>query len=125
MRDVDEAAAGTPGSRHESADDQVAAELSKAAREAVRQSDPRIDRQLAKMGLADADDGSADAAVPARPIRVSDLDALREELAATRSDAASLAVAVEQLRGRVALVGALVAVEGVALVAVAALLLLR
>ena len=125
MREIDETTADAPGEVEHSGDEQVSAELSRAAREAVRQSDPRIDRQLAKMGLAQADDAAADPAAPGRPIRASDLDPLREELGAARSEAASLAATVEQLRGRVTLFGWLVGVEGVALVVVAVLLLLR
>ena len=125
MRETNEDPAGTAGARDDSGHGEVSAELSRAARDAVRQSDPRIDRQLAKMGLADGGEPAADVAAPGRPIRATDLDGLREELASTRSEGVSLAASVEQLRSRVTLFGWLVGIEGVALVVLAVLLLLR
>ena len=97
-----------------------AAELSRAAREAVRQpADPRIDRQLARMGLADDEDPTQNGLrVPARGVRTEDVDRIEEELAATR---AALA-AVER---RVNLVTWVVTLEGVAVAILAVLLLLR
>ena len=124
MREIDDtlAESSTPGTG--TADATGAAQLSRAAREAVRQSDPRIDRQLAKMGLAD-DNETVDAGSPGRPVRASDLDGLREDVASARFEAASLAATVEALRGRLALLGGLVAVEGVVLVVIAVVLLTR
>ena len=97
-----------------------AAELSRAAREAVRQpADPRIDRQLARMGLADDEDpAQSGPRVAARGVRAEDVDRIEEELAATR---ASLA-AVER---RVNVVIWVVTLEGVAVAILALLLLLR
>ena len=97
-----------------------AAELSRAARDAVRQpADPRIDRQLARMGLADDEDTAQNGPrVPAHGVRTEDVDRIEEELAATR---ASLA-AVER---RVNVVIWVVTLEGVAVAILALLLLLR
>jgi hypothetical protein len=97
-----------------------AAELSRAAREAVRQpADPRIDRQLARMGLADDEDpAQSGPRVAARGVRAEDVDRIEEELAATR---ASLA-AVER---RVNVVIWVVTLEGAAVAILALLLLLR
>ena len=97
-----------------------AAELSRAAREAVRQpADPRIDRQLARMGLADDEDPTQNGLrVAARGVRTEDVDRIEEELAATR---AALA-AVER---RVNLVIWVVTLEGVAVAILAVLLLVR
>ena len=97
-----------------------AAELSRAAREAVRQpADPRIDRQLARMGLA-ADD-AAEAAVP-RPqpslVRPEDLARLEEELAAARD-------AIAGTERRLNLVTWVVTLEGIAVAILAVLLLFR
>ena len=48
---------GHPAAAEPTPEELQAAELSRAAREAVRQpADPRIDRQLARMGLADDED---------------------------------------------------------------------
>ena len=97
-----------------------AAELSRAAREAVRQpADPRIDRQIARMGIAEDEDTTQNGLrVAARGARAEDVDRIEEELAATR---ASLA-AVER---RVNLVIWVVTFEGVAVAILAVLLLLR
>ena len=96
-----------------------AAELSRAAREAVRQpADPRIDRQLARMGLADDEDPTQNGPrASARSVRAEDVDRI-EELTATR---AALA-AVER---RVNLVTWIVTLEGIAVAILAVLLLLR
>ena len=103
-----------------SPEDLQAAELSRAAREAVRQpADPRIDRQLARMGLADDEDTAQNGPrVPARGVRTEDVDRIEEELTATR---AALA-AVER---RVNLVTWVVTLEGVAVAILAVLLLVR
>ena len=97
-----------------------AAELSRAAREAVRQpADPRIDRQLARMGLADDEDPTQNGPrAAARSVRAEDVDRIEEELTATR---AALA-AVER---RVNLVTWVVTLEGIAVAILAVLLLLR
>jgi hypothetical protein len=97
-----------------------AAELSRAAREAVRQpADPRIDRQLARMGLADDDDPTQNGLkTPLRGPRVEDVDRIEEELAATRA-------ALAGVERRVNLVTWVVALEGIAVAILALLLLLR
>ena len=97
-----------------------AAELSRAAREAVRQpADPRIDRQLARLGLADDEDPAMNGPrVPARGVRTEDVDRIEEELTAARAELA----AVER---RVNLVTWVVTLEGVAVAMLAVLLLLR
>lgn len=124
MHEIDDTAPAPARTGGESGDEQTSAELSRAARQAVRQSDPRIDRQLAKMGLVDDDEGE-DAGSPGRPIRAADLDRLRDEATAARAEASSLAGTLEQLRGRITLLGWLVGIEGVGLVVVALLLVTR
>ena len=132
----------------EADDPTQAAELSRAAREAVRQpADPRIDRQLAWMGLADdepagapderlADVGAGAAAAPVAgsadehggepvaPVPVethADVDDLDE----LRATVARLSAAVERAEGRFRALAVVVAVEAVAIVLVAALFLTR
>ena len=97
-----------------------AAELSRAAREAVRQpADPRIDRQLARMGLADdADPTQSSGRAPARGGRAEDVDRIEEELASTRA-------ALARVERRVNLVTWVVTLEGIAVAILALLLLLR
>jgi hypothetical protein len=97
-----------------------AAELSRAAREAVRQpADPRIDRQLARMGLADDEDPAQNGLrTPARSARTEDVDRIEEELAATRA-------ALAGMDRRVNLVTWVVTLEGIAVAILAVLLLLR
>jgi hypothetical protein len=97
-----------------------AAELSRAAREAVRQpADPRIDRQLARMGLADDEDPALSGVrAPTRVVRAEDVDRIEEELATARAALAS----VER---RVNLVTWVVTLEGIAVAILAVLLLLR
>ena len=97
-----------------------AAELSRAAREAVRQpADPRIDRQLARMGLADDEDPTQNALkAPARGVRADDVDRIEEELASTRA-------ALAGMERRVNLVTWVVTLEGIAVAILAVLLLLR
>ena len=97
-----------------------AAELSRAAREAVRQpADPRIDRQLARMGLADVEDPAMnDPRVPARGVRTEDVDRIEVELTATRA-------ALAAVQRRVNLVTWVVTLEGVAVAILALLLVLR
>ncbi len=97
-----------------------AAELSRAAREAVRQpADPRIDRQLARMGLADDEDPAPNGPrVAARGVRTEGVDRIEEELTATRA-------ALATVERRVNLVTWVVTVEGVAVAILAVLLLLR
>jgi hypothetical protein len=106
------------------ADEARAAELSRAAREAVRgPADPRIDRQLARMGLAPAED-DADA-IPSRvdrqagrPVRAEELEAVRATLTATQAG-------LDRTRGRVDLLTWVVTLEGIAIAILALLLLLR
>jgi hypothetical protein len=97
-----------------------AADLSRAAREAVRQpADPRIDRQLARMGLADdAEPTQSGVRAPVRAVRVEDVDRIEEELAATRA-------ALAEIERRVNLVTWVVTLEGIAVAILAVLLLLR
>jgi hypothetical protein len=97
-----------------------AAELSRAAREAVRQpADPRIDRQLARMGLADDEDPTQNSVrSPAPSVRVEDVDRLEQELAATRA-------AFRSMERRLNLVTWVVTLEGIAVAILALLLLLR
>jgi hypothetical protein len=99
---------------------QQAAELSRAAREAVRHTDPRIDRQLARMGLADPDEPSGEA--PLRPqvrvVRPEDVDRLEEELSAAREAAA-------RTMQRLNLLTWVVTLEGIAVAILAVLLLVR
>jgi hypothetical protein len=105
-------------------DEAQAAELSRAAREAVRQpADPRIDRQLARMGLAPADD---DAGAPsggmdrqaARPVRADELESVRVTLSATQAG-------LDRATRRLDLLTWVVTVEGIAIAILAVLLLLR
>jgi hypothetical protein len=97
-----------------------AAELSRAAREAVRHTDPRIDRQLARMGLADPEAEADDA--PVRPqvrvVRPEDIDRLDEDVSAAR-------VAVARANQRVNLLTWVVTAEGIAVAILALLLLFR
>jgi len=97
-----------------------AAELSRAAREAVRQpADPRIDRQLARMGLADDEDPTRNGLKAAgRAVRAEDVERLEEELAATRA-------ALARAERRVNLVTWAVTLEGIAVAILAVLLFLR
>ena len=97
-----------------------AAELSRAAREAVRQpADPRIDRQLARMGLADDEDPIRnDLKAAARGVRAEDVERIEEELAATRA-------ALGRAERRVNLVTWVVTLEGVAVAILAVLVLFR
>ena len=99
---------------------QQAAELSRAAREAVRHTDPRIDRQLARMGLTDPEETAGDG--PARPhvraVRPEDVDRLEEELSATRAATASTG-------RRLNLLTWVVTFEGIAVAILAVLLLFR
>ena len=97
-----------------------AAELSRAAREAVRQpADPRIDRQLARMGLADDEDPTQNGPrTAARSVRAEDVDRIEEELAATRA-------ALAGVERRMNLVTWVVTLEGIAVAILALLLLLR
>ncbi len=101
-------------------EEQQAAELSRAAREAVRQpADPRIDRQLARMGLADDEDPTRNGLkAPARSVRAEDVDRIEEELAATLA-------ALAGMERRVNLVTWVVTLEGIAVAILAVLLLLR
>ena len=131
MRDEDLTTPATPQQMTLGADTDVppadatpekaqAAELSRAAREAVRHTDPRIDRQLARMGLADSEEGVGDA--PVRPqvrvVRPEDLDRLEEDLSAAR-------VAVARANQRVNMLTWVVTFEGIAVAIIALLLLSR
>jgi hypothetical protein len=104
-------------------DDETAAELSRAAREAVRQqADPRIDRQLARMGLAPEPDESVDVPAPERAATRSgpseDVEGLRASLAEAQSS-------LELTRGRLRVLNWVIALEGVTIAILALLLLLR
>jgi hypothetical protein len=87
------------------------AELSRIAREAVRQpADPRMDRQLARMGLTDgADDDARRASPAAGPSALSTANAAR----------------IEQLASRVRWLQVLVVVLLIAVVALAVALVAR
>jgi phytoene dehydrogenase-like protein len=104
-------------------DDQMSAELSRAAREAVRHpADPRIDRQLARMGLAPEPDAAAGGPTQDRPagrsVRSGEVEELRGSLAGAQS---SLAAAQRRV---VTLIWAL-AIEGVVIAVLAILLVIR
>jgi hypothetical protein len=105
-----------------------AAELSRAAREAVRHpADPRIDRQLARMGLAESteepprEDG---ARVPARVVRAEDLARLEDELAEAREAAADAQARLARADRRLQLLTWAVTIEGIAVAILAVLVLL-
>jgi hypothetical protein len=97
-----------------------AAELSLAAREAVRHTDPRIDRQLARMGLVDPAEPAADA--PVRPqvrvVRPEDVDRLEEELSVARA-------AIARTTQRLNLLSWVLTAQGIAIAILALLLLFR
>ena len=97
-----------------------AAELSRAAREAVRQpADPRIDRQLARMGLADDHDPSQNGPrMAARALPAEEVGRIEQDLAATRA-------ALAGMERRVNLVTWVVTLEGIAVAILALLLLVR
>ena len=106
-----------------------AAELSRAAREAVRHpADPRIDRQLARMGLAESpEDGSPredGARVPARVVRAEDLARMEDELAEAREAAADAQARLARADRRLQLLTWAVTIEGIAIVILAVLVLL-
>ena len=111
--------AGTPPAEP-TPEELQAAELSRAAREAVRQpADPRIDRQLARMGLgADEDPAQSGVRGPVRSVRVEDVDRIEAELAATRA-------ALSGVERRMNLVTWVVTLEGIAVAILALLLFLR
>ncbi len=101
-------------------DEELTAALSKAAREAVRQpADPRIDRQLARMGLASPDEEETTAsAAGTRVSRTVELEALRSKVEATGT-------ALERVNLRLDRTNWVVALEGVAIAVLALLVLLR
>ncbi len=126
----------------EAADAAQAAELSRAAREAVRQpADPRIDRQLAWMGLAEEEPGAGGDGGPAEIVADERRDDARvsepvmAEAAETgpnsaglddlRASVAALSALVERAEGRFRALAVVVAVEAVAIVLLAALFLTR
>jgi hypothetical protein len=105
-----------------------AAELSRAAREAVRQpADPRIDRQLARMGLAtdEAPPAGDSARVPARVVRAEDLARLEDDLAEAREAAADAQARLGRADRRLQQLTWAVTIEGVAVALLAVLLLVR
>jgi hypothetical protein len=110
-------------------DDETAAELSRAAREAVRQpADPRIDRQLARMGLAPPPEDAEAADRPERPAgraAPSPLEMLRSELDGTRDTVAATQEGLDRTRTRLDMLTWVVIFEGIAIAILAALLLLR
>jgi hypothetical protein len=131
MRDEDPTTAATPQQTmfedppepvgaEVTAENVHAAELSRAAREAVRHTDPRIDRQLARMGLADPEAADADAPVRAqvRVVRPEDVERLEEELSAAH-------VGLLRTRQRLNLLTWVVTAEGIAVAILALLLLFR
>lgn len=98
-----------------------AAELSRAAREAVRQpADPRIDRQLARMGLAPSDGQPPEApqaASPGRGVRPGELERLDAALADAEATVARLGRRLNALTW-------VVTIEGVAIALLALVVLL-
>jgi len=125
-----EPAIGGAATDQPTAEDLQAAELSRAAREAVRQpADPRIDRQLARMGLAGEDEPDAAGAVrPAgRALRIEDVDRLEMALAATREALAEVQQHQAAAGRRVNLLAWAVTLEGlaVAILAIVVLLTIR
>jgi hypothetical protein len=105
--------------------EQQAAELSRAAREAVRHTDPRIDRQLARMGLTDDDVPREDGArVPARVVRAEDLARLEDELAEAREAADDAVTRLARADRRLQLLTWAVTLEGIAIAILALLVLL-
>jgi hypothetical protein len=105
--------------------EQQAAELSRAAREAVRHTDPRIDRQLARMGLTDDDVPREDGArVPARVVRAEDLARLEDELAEARGAADDAVTRLARADRRLQLLTWAVTLEGIAITILALLVLL-
>jgi hypothetical protein len=105
--------------------EQQAAELSRAAREAVRHTDPRIDRQLARMGLTDDDVPREDGArVPARVVRAEDLARLEDELAEARGAADDAVTRLARADRRLQLLTWAVTLEGIAIAILALLVLL-
>jgi hypothetical protein len=105
-----------------------AAELSRAAREAVRQpADPRIDRQLARMGLATDEAPSMEdsARVPARVVRAEDLARLEDELAEAREAAADAQARLGRADRRLQQLTWAITIEGIAVALLAVLLLVR
>lgn len=123
-----EPAPAAPAAAEPTPEELQAAELSRAAREAVRQpADPRIDRQLARMGLATdeappAEDG---ARVPARVVRAEDLARLEDELAEAREAAADAQARLDGADRRLRQLTWAVAIEGIAVALLAVLLLVR
>ena len=106
--------------------EQQAAELSRAAREAVRHTDPRIDRQLARMGLTDEDVPPREngARVPARVVRAEDLARLEDELAEAREAADDAVTRLARADRRLQLLTWAVTLEGIAIAILALLVLL-
>ena len=104
-----------------------AAELSRAAREAVRHpADPRIDRQLARMGLATDDAASPDAGgrTAARVVRAEDVERLEAELAEAKTAATDAQVRLARADRRLQMLTLAVTLEGIAVAILALLLLL-
>lgn len=106
-----------------------AAELSRAAREAVRHpADPRIDRQLARMGLTESteDDTPREdgARLPARVVRAEDLVRLEDELAEAREAAADAQARLARADRRLQVLTWAVTIEGIAVAILAVLVLL-
>ena len=106
-----------------------AAELSRAAREAVRHpADPRIDRQLARMGLTESTEDATPredgARVPARVVRAEDLVRLEDELAEAREAAADAQARLARADRRLQVLTWAVTIEGIAVAILALLVLL-
>lgn len=107
-------------------EDLQAAELSRAAREAVRQpADPRIDRQIARMGLASDESTVAETPRAARAVRADEVERLGAELAATRQTLADAEHRLARADRRLNLLTWAVTLEGIAVAILAVLLLLR
>jgi hypothetical protein len=117
----------TPEQPEPTPEELQAAELSRAAREAVRHpADPRIDRQLARMGLAD-DDAAAPGdggRVAARVVRAEDVERLEAALAEAQAASADAQARLARADRRLQLLTWAVTLEGIAVAILAVLLLL-
>ena len=122
MRDEDTTTTTGGGTGQAEADGPPATDLSRAARDAVHQADPRIDRQLARMGLADPDEadpgGASGSRSGSRLVRAEDVERVDEAVAAVQE---TLARATR----RIELLNWVVTFEGVAIAILAVLLLVR
>ena len=122
----DENAAKDPDQPADAAEAAQAAELSRAAREAVRQpADPRIERQLARMGLA-PDDAPGESSGPTDAAATSSRrGAADEEVAALRSSVDALRASADEAASRIRSLTLLAVIEAVVIVILVVVLLTR